>query len=126
MNSYQYLAGMTRSESIRFVQSLPGLTPEEYRDLMSAAENKSEHRIASAEYNETLNLRVVYLVNHLKTQPNGASVAEIADALKMNGTNVAYSIRQAVKRGLIKVSRTEKRRKKIYKVTPKALKGWVA
>ena len=118
MNPSDFLATMTRSEAHNYIAHLPGLTRQEFAELIAAAESRPEERINTAEYKETADLRVRYLVRYIQSQPHGATRQMIMDALKYNGSNMQYTIGQAMERGFIYVSRVEgKGSRHSYKVT---------
>ncbi|HNE05667.1 MAG TPA: hypothetical protein PLT08_14165 [Anaerolineales bacterium] len=114
MQQVDYLHGMIRSEAIAYIQSLPGLTRDEFFDLMRSAEKKPVSRHHSADTKETIELRIQYLVNFIKKcGDSGATISQIFDNLKYNGSNMRYAIAEAIERGLIYVVRDGK--KKVYK-----------
>ena len=118
MQPVDYLSGMTYSEAMTFIHNLPGLSREEFKALIEAAESKPLIRMTNAEQKETVELRIRYFVEFLIQRKDGATRKEIADALKYNGSNMHYSINEAIERGLIYVVRGGKQH--VYKATAKA------
>lgn len=119
MQPKEYLIGLIRSEALNFVHNLPGLTRQEFAELIEAAEKKPLTRSGTVEQKETVELRIRYFVEFLKRQPNGATRQQIAEALKYNGSNMYYSINEAIERGLIYATKGNGNQR-IYKAVRKA------
>lgn len=115
MNPPDYLSAMSRSEAYNYIAHLPGLTRQEFAELITAADKRPEERINTAEYKETADLRVRYLVQYIQSQPHGATRQMIMDALKYNGSNMQYTMTVAMERGLLYIAKRDGK-KHVYKV----------
>jgi predicted transcriptional regulator len=97
-----YLAGMTRAEALNYIASLPGLTKEEFYELTTLVDQR---RVIKRKTLETVELRIVYVLNFIASSVNGATRNEINTALKYNGANMGYTLRAAEERGFIYIPR---------------------
>ena len=100
-----YLAGMTRSEALNYIASLPGLTKEEFYELTTLADQRRVIKRETFDGKETVELRIVYVLNFIASSVNGATRNEINTALKYNGANMSYTLRAAEERGFIYIPR---------------------
>lgn len=114
MKTPNYLDGMIRSEAIHFVKNLPGLTEQEFNDLMAQAEVKPVTRKVFVNPKGSLEKRIQSVLAYLREHP-GSTRKQIAADLKYNGANLYYSLNEAVNRGLIDRVVLTKRRI-VYKV----------
>ena len=112
MQQVDYLHGMIRSEAIAYIQSLPGLTRDEFFDLMRSAE-RNLSRVITAPIQKTIELRIQSCQFYKKCGDPARPFPQIFDNLKYNGSNMRYAIAEAIERGLIYVVRDGK--KKVYK-----------
>jgi predicted transcriptional regulator len=97
-----YLTGMTRAEALNYIASLPGLTKEEFYELTTLVDQR---RVIKRKTLETVELRIVYVLNFIASSVNGATRNEINTALKYNGANMGYTLRAAEERGFIYIPR---------------------
>lgn len=115
MNAYDYLAGMTQSEAIHYIQNLPGLSRKEYDELMSAAENKPKRRYLTidSEVNNTSKLRIESVVRFIRRRGQ-ATYREVMEYLGWKGSTLYCALRNAEALGYI-VSSMNSRREKVYR-----------
>lgn len=99
-----YLAGMTKSEAINFINHLPGLNRDEFAALMDAAEKRPEKRygtyLPDYKKNPTVENRIVILIEYIRKNRR-VTHAQITSDLKWNGANTYYVIKEAIARKLI-------------------------
>lgn len=112
MQQVDYLHGMIRSEAIAYIQSLPGLTRDEFFDLMRSAEKKPVSRVRGTDTSQMIEVRMMRIVTYIRSH-HRATRRTIQRDLKINGSNIRYAIAEALERGLIYVTRDGK--EKVYK-----------
>lgn len=102
-----YLSGMTRSEAINFIQHMPGLTRDEFNELIEEAYKKPETRHAGLSHPGTSKItrkRIKQLVR-VVSKSNGCTRGQLMNKTRWNGS-IAYTvIHNAEAMGLIEVLR---------------------
>ncbi len=111
-----YIAGLTQSEAMTYIQNLPGLTQKEFDSLIRAANRKPMNRQRghpAGTRNVSMSSRIRDLVRFLREHP-GASLNQISGALKANRVNAHYVVCEAIRQG--RVAREKGRRGYTYRV----------
>lgn len=115
MKAQDYLAGMTQSEAIHYIQTLPGLSREEFAELMRVAQTKPSKRYGpETDLAQISKQRVEEIVRFVRKRRT-TTRREMINHFRWNGTTLYFTIRHAQALGFI-ASDMNERREKVYRV----------